>query len=236
MTQQEFIDLIPEVLLYIVPGFFILMILEAYTQRKKKSPMETILWSIFFSFLVEVALHLVLNIWSKLNTPVADLQNGNINAVKPLSLSPTVSIALSVILSGILGFVLVKFTGSKLGRWIVKKLNFNLQPGGDFWFETLKSQTGVWAMVYMKNGMVYRGQVSTFTADPNDSVKMLVLTNICSQIPKTPEEMRTPNPPPAPGQAAPTPSRYRIVRDDTSKDHVKVLLKSEDIWSIELGT
>lgn len=212
MTQQEFIDLIPQVLLYIVPGFFVLMMIEAFTQRKKQSPMETILWSIFFSFLVEILLQFCVSVRK--------------------SLSPTATIALSVLLSGLLGFVLVKLINSELGKWIVSKLNFNLEPGGDFWFEALRSKRGVWAIVYMKNGMIYRGQLINYTTDPNDPVKMLTLTNICSQVPKTPEEIKEDDKNRQPGQEK---SYYRIVRDDTNKKKAKVLLKFEDILSIELG-
>lgn len=222
MTQQEFIDLIPQVLLYIVPGFFVLMIIESFTVQKRKPPMETILWSIFYSFLVEITLHFLRNAWySSYVTPVT-----------PKPLEPSTAITFSVILSGMIGFILVKLINSDFGCWIVRILNPNLEPRGDFWFESLKSDEGVWAIVYMKNGMVYQGQVITYNTDPNDPVKMLTLTNICSKVPRHQEEINEDR---KANKADEEISRYRIIRNDTDKPDVKVLLKFEDILSIELG-
>lgn len=232
MTQQEFIDLIPEVLLYIVPGFFVLMIVESFTLQKRKPPMETILWSIFFSFLVGIILQPFKGIWNLAQVPLADLSGECIDSIAQKPLEPATAIVFSVVFSGLLGFILVKLINSGFGRGAVRMLNFNLEPSGDFWFETLRSKEGVWANVYMKNGMFYRGQVITYTTDPNDSVKMLTLTNICSMEPKTPEEIRKESEGKEPGE---TVSRYREIRNDTDNKNVRVLLKLEDILSIELG-
>ena len=224
--------MIPGVLLYIVPGFFVLMIIEAFTQRKKQAPMETILWSIFFSFLVEVALFPINLLWNLSQVSLTDLSGTSIDSIAQKPFPIAISIALSVLLAGLLGFILVKLIDSKLGRWVVRKLNFNLEPGGDFWFETLKSKEGDWAIVYMKNGMVYRGQLITYTTDPNDPMKMLTLTNICTMVPKTSAEIEKECSSRQPCKN----EHYRIVRNEAKKDNVKVLLKFEDILSIEIGS
>lgn len=254
MTQQEFLDLIPQVLLYIVPGFFVLMIIEASVQQKKKSPMETILWSIFLSFLVEVVRNALVALYNLAKTPLSGLQSGELDTILEQKPDTAAAIALSVLLSGVIGFLLARLMGSSLGRWIVRKLNINLEPGGDYWFETLRSGKGVWVIVHMKNGMVYRGQLSTYTADPNEPVKMLTLTQFQSKV-KLEEPKGDPDaipkekleevlermietgriPPPADDHPAPKKRYYRTVRDETGKPDAKVLIKLEDILTIEFG-
>lgn len=226
MSQTEFIDLIPKILLYIIPGFFTLKVIEAYGPRKKLEQMETILWSIFFSFLVALVMGLLRWIWGFVRAFLMTitwcanlkvLQNGFGN---------TMDIGVSLVIACLLGWLWICVSRSAIGEKIVSSMNENMEPGEDFWFEAMRAEKGAWAIVYMKDGMIYRGKLIKYTADANEATKMLILSNFCTMIRReTPLKLADP-----PGAE----SWYALLRDETHNDEAKVVLRYDDMISIEL--
>lgn len=225
MSQTEFIELIPQILLYIIPGFFTLKEIEAYGPRKKMGQMETILWSIFFSFLVALMVGFLKWIWGGVRIVLLSLNLEAYLKFLKTGFGNTMDIGVSLILACLLGWLWIHIQKNKLGAKIVELMNANMEPGVDFWFEVMKAEEGAWAIVYMKDGMVYRGKLIKYTADANEPTKMMLLSNFSTQIRREKPLQLDP-----PG----TESRYALLRDETPNDHARVLLRYDDVLSVEL--
>lgn len=54
MTIADYLKAIPEILLYIAPGFVSIKIEEAFLPRKTHNRLDTVLFSILYSFIVGI--------------------------------------------------------------------------------------------------------------------------------------------------------------------------------------
>ena len=168
MTPSELVAVIPEILLYIVPGFIVLKIVEHFTPRKQHPQLETILWSLFYSFLVALAVG-----WFR-QSPAAPYA-AQLTAFLGIPRS-SLDVCAYIVTSILMGLIIIQVTHSFLGKRITWLFNRNMDPGDDLWFEVLKVKGKVIATVYLKNNMVYMGWLTNFTSDPNDNSKLIVLT------------------------------------------------------------
>lgn len=216
MTPEEFVALIPEVLLYIVPGFIVLKIIEAFTPRKKLAQLETVLWSLFYSFLITLATAVVL--WSYRRICLCIKIEGI-----EIKKGDNIYLAISLGLSLLSGFIITKFSNSVVGEFFTKIFNRNLSTGEDVWFKSLQAKEGAWATVYLKNGLIYTGIVSKYTANPDDEKKLILLKNFRLMVRKK-----------APYTARKKQAFCTVIDDKTNEESARVLLKYDDIIAIEL--
>ena len=218
MTPKEFLQLIPDVLLYIVPGFLVLKITEKYLPKKKLSQYESILWSILYSFIVKIEFVFLCSGLACICKCSTDSNNVSI------SFSDTAKLVIYLLLAITTGFVFTKASGSSIGKKITKLFNPNMAPGEDIWFESLRTQKGTWATIYLNNGLIYTGMLSRFTADPDDNNKLILL--------KQYRLMQRTDPTVKSKKAGETFSR--VIEDKTSDASARVLLRFEDISAIEM--
>ena len=216
MTPKEFVALIPEVLLYIVPGFIVLKIVESFTPRKKLAQLETVLWSLFYSFLITLATAVVLWIYKRICL-CAKIESLEIKR------GDNVYLAISLGLSLLIGYIITKFSNSAVGEFFTKLFNRNLSTGEDVWFKSLQTKEGAWATVYLKNGFIYTGIVSKYTANPDDEKKLILLKRFRLMVRKK-----------VPYTARKKQAFCTVIDDKTDNESVRVLLKYEDIIAIEL--
>lgn len=218
MTPNELVAIIPEVLLYIVPGFIVLKIVEHFTPRKQQPQLETILWSLFYSFLVSLA------VGCFRQSPAAPYA-AQLNSFLGI-LSKNADVCAYVIMSILLGLVIVKVIHSPLGDKIAWLFNKNMDSGDDLWFEVLKANKNVSATVYLKNNMFYIGWLANFTSDPNDNNKMIVLTDYRAFIRADFVD----------GTASDNPIQWhcRELTGEHEGHNDRILIKLEDILTIEL--
>lgn len=216
MTPEEFVVIIPKVLIYIVPGFIVLKIIETFTPKKKQAQMETILWSLFYSFIIVLASAVAIWVYEKIclfaNIKSLEIKNGD-----------NVYIAISLVLSLIIGFIITKVSNSCIGEKITAAFNYNMSPGEDIWFKSLQTKKGAWATVYLKNGLIYTGIISEYTANPDDETKLLLLRQFRLMVRNETKRTLRKN------------TKFCTVIDDKTKDEsARVLLRYDDIIAIEL--
>lgn len=211
MALEELMKLIPEILLYIIPGFLVLKIIEVYTPTKKHEQYETTLWSVLYSFVVGIEYSFLGNIFKS----VPACANWSI------SMSEEGKLFIYFALAVVTGYLLVKFPKSRLGDKITKFFNANLGSADDLWFDTLHTESGMWATVYLKDGLVYTGILSKFTADSDEKDKLVLLKNY--RLMKRNETADS-----AIG------NYFLVISDRTSDGSARVLLRYEDITAIEM--
>lgn len=217
MTVEEFIAIIPSVLLYVVPGFVVFKMVEMFAPKRKQSQFETILWSIFWSFVVSIIASLLFWIFEKIWQ--CDLPEVNANTAGDNGILLVIYLVLAICI----GAALAILSNSKAGDRMLKKINPNMGVGEDFWFTVLKSDRGIWAKAYLKNGLLYIGVLRKFTSDPHED-KMILLTqtklvalNKDYDINHS-DELRF----------------FKTVEDHGENEKAKVLLRLEEIVSLEL--
>lgn len=221
MTPVEFIELISELLLYVVPGFVVLKLIEAFTPRKKVGQMETVLWSVFYSFIITIVYQF--SGWV-INWIIGHCFLCSDGSSIKINIGNNLKVAIYLFLSGIVSYLIVKFSRSAIGDKIAKKYNPNMALGEDVWFKSLKTEQGAWATVYLKNGMIYTGTLSKFTADADNDAKLILLERfrLMARVQDAPQSQMKDN------------QFCFVVDDKTDNTTSRVLLKYEDIIAIEL--
>lgn len=247
MDLKDIVGVVPQILLFIVPGFLTLKLIEAMTPQKGLEQNETILWSILYSFVVMI-------IYSFIQRGLCWLTSvcccskviEFITAITPPRLQEIENkisysmIAWHLLIAVAFAYVHIKIFSSKIGEKITRFFNKNIIPGEDLWFKALKSEEGVYARVYLKNGLVYYGVLSDFTANSDDTTKLIVLQKFevfygpLSDKPKTllADAVRKISE----GTYNPEDEYFTVIRDYTTKEKpvARVLLRYDDIVSIEL--
>lgn len=184
MSLEVVIAQIPQILLFIVPGFIVLKIIEVYRPAKAVSEFEATLWSLFYSFITSICVDLLKLIVSSLVKLLQLIKQLSFIAAlwdKVLK-SQSIKIAAYLVISIAIGWVIVKFSNSTHGNKITKFFNFHMDPSIDVWNKTLKYRNGVWATVITKDRLVYYGALVDFTSNPDDSLKQIVLSHFAFGI------------------------------------------------------
>ena len=245
MNVKEIVESIPQVLLFIVPGFLALKLIEMMTPRKRLEQNETILWSVLYSFIVMIIYSLSQQGVSWLSSlcccpklseattsiPNSQEQGNNLDYSK---------IAWHLVISVIFAFAHIKLFSSSIGVKISKMFNNNIVPGEDLWFKALKSKKGVYARVYLENGLVYYGILSDFTSNSDDDTKLIVLkkyTVFLGPLRDKPETLTSVVIKKlSEGSYNPKEEFFTVIRDykDNKDIEARVLLRYDDIVSIEL--
>ena len=218
MALENIIQAIPDVLLYIVPGFLTEKIVETFTPTRQRSEYETTLWSLLYSFLVKISV----DIFQACFKIAIEIFHPNCTAEIYFSNFESWRIAVYIVVAIIVGMLIVRVTKSKAGTNIAQLFNSNFCPTESVWLRLMEECDGRWATVITKDGFKYIGVIKNYTLDPDDSTKEIALISYKYFIKKTPDSDIY--------DFSDTP-----VIDYTTKIDAKVLLKYEDILSIHLN-
>lgn len=168
------ITIIPEIMLLFVPGYVVLRIEELYRNKKRHDNYDTTVYSLLYSAIIGVIYAFIKWIVSKF--PIVWNTIPKNDALKTI-----IYLALAVLLANFL----VRFPNWKLGKWIGKQYNENLVPYETVWIKALDNhKTGAWACVYLKNGMMYLGELANYSTNPNLDTREIMLTNCTMGIVK----------------------------------------------------
>lgn len=201
---------VSDLLLLVIPGFITLRIKSVYGIEKRESKFFAILYCILYSFIVSAVYSAVVWIFGKI---FSDFNPSSIpNAVKQISY---------FLLAVILGYVLVKFKGSRSERFVIRLFNKNLSHESVVWQKAMENKNGAWATVYLKNGMTYVGQLLNYTVDPDEVDKEILLYQYKLYVR---QDLSSGN----------AEDFLHLVKDKTDEAHAKVLLNYRDILSIEI--
>lgn len=213
----DFLDRIPEILLLFLPGYIALRIKEKYTLGKKADNLNMIILSVLYSFIIGL-FYSVLGVFYSIHEEFfLRIFSQNLvthNITKQL---------LYYILAIFFGYFLVKKSTTKLGNKITKFFNRDIIPKPSIWIEAMKNSETSWVKVYLKNGMMYRGELIDYTLDSNDSIKKLLLCNYKLYIRSNNNENNK--------------SKDILVKvnsDSTNNHKARVLLNGDTIDSIEI--
>lgn len=167
--MADFIPYIPQILLYIVPGFIVQKILETFTSRKQPAELNTILWSIVYSFVVAIMVDLLKWLYNLSSIRIPWFSNEDFKYAAQVSTY--------IICSIILGYCITQLTNSAKGERIVQLFNPSMKPGEDVWIKTLSEAGEAWVRVITKDGMVYFGALHYHTCNPDDPKRFVVLNH-----------------------------------------------------------
>lgn len=164
---MDLINQIPELLLFVIPGYISLKIQEKFGLKKRSEENDALLKCVLYSFIIGIVYTILkaFLVWSGLMEIV--LRYINTDAKEPVYF----------ILAVIFGYALVKVPTTKFGEWIEKRFNSNLKNATNVWIDAMMQTDGAWATVYLDNGFIYTGMLINYTADPNDEKRELLLTN-----------------------------------------------------------
>jgi len=210
MNLHEIVGAIPELFLLVIPGYIALKIKQGYSLEKQMNTLDIILYSIVYSFIVQIAFSSISLIASRIGFLRFEWPNREL--IRQISY---------LLLSVILGYVLVKVPKTMLGIFISKLFNKNLAPFSSVWIKAMKNDDGAWATVYLKNGLIYTGMLINYTTDPNEQTKEILLTSYRLCVQNTGADI--------------TPEKFfTVIVDHTDNPDSKVLLERSDILSIEI--
>ena len=165
MDIDKIITFIPQLLLLFVPGYIALIIKTKYLPQKKPDSFDATLYSILYSFIVGIAFQLLRQIKNYMLPNIVLLGNDYWKQLVYLMLGIA------------LGYCLVKIPRTQMGKTVSRWFNNHLDVNSGVWEKAMRNEKGAWATVYLKNGMIYVGELIFFTDDPNDEKKELILQN-----------------------------------------------------------
>ena len=163
MNIASIISIVPQILLLIIPGFLALRIEEHFYPKKKHNDFDTTLYSVFYSTIINVIFQLTKFIVSTL------FPNFWIKIPKNIVFKQIIYWGMAVIFS----FVWINLQKKGLG----KSFNKRMKPFQSVWEVFMSEADGKWALVYLKNGLVYMGTIRHFTYDPSESIREIRLVN-----------------------------------------------------------
>ena len=164
MDLKDLITVIPELLLLVVPGFISLRIKEKYSLERKHDRFDSIIYSLFYSFIIGIMYSVVRAILSSLILRIDSFMG--LDKVKQAGY---------LLLSVPFGFCIVSAPKTRVGKWIDQHFNKHLSPEPSVWFKAMQNPNGAWATVYMKNGMIYTGQLMYYSTDPEEEERAILL-------------------------------------------------------------
>ena len=207
---EKLINHIPEILLYIIPGFISVRMKEIYGLQKRHNELGYALYSILYSFIILLIYRIITvtagAVWPSLD---AFLEKETVKSCGCLALAVA------------LGILLAKIPQLKPGRWFSKLVNKLSSPEETVWEKAMKNPNGAYARVYLNNGMVYYGILKNYTTDPDDPCKEILLHDYSVKILRDTKE-------------ASAESDLFIPFDKQTAKKDKVLIKRDEIISIEI--
>ena len=178
---KELIESIPSLFIFFIPGYITLYVKQILGHEKDKKDSHTIIQSIIISFILKSIIDVIIYIIE-------------VNNKKTVQLDYGVQSFILIVLSIITGIVLYKCRDSFIINRINKGMDNNINPEPSVWNYAMKSPKGAWVRVYIKElDLAYVGRLDTYTIDPDDNNKELVLTRFTSYKYSTREEIENYN-------------------------------------------
>ena len=198
---------IPELFLYFVPGYIAFKIKERYGLKKNANSLDTVLYSIVYSFVVQIIFTVITHTLTTINSSFFSwLGYGTVIRFSYLLLAVFV------------GLFLVKMPKTIIGKGFGRLFNRKLVASPNVWVMAMENKG--WAIVYLKNNLVYRGKLINYTSNPNDDLKELLLTSYTLCVQNT--------------DISNTDEFLTVIEDNSNNSSAKVLLERSNILSIEV--
>ncbi len=166
-TIDHIVGELPSILLMIVPGFITLQLVDQYNANKKREALFSVLYSILYSFIAKILYQGALLVYRWLGFSWA----------LDADLKFTLQVVAMFLIALILAWVIIKMKQTKGGAALNRLFDKNTSPHSSVWERALRKRNGAFAIVRTKDGMVYDGVLKSFTLDPDDSNKEVLLTN-----------------------------------------------------------
>lgn len=159
-------DAIPELLLYVIPGYVMLRIIERFSLVKRKDSFNTLLYSVLYSFIINIIVSTLVLILRCIIT--------GYNSLSP-DVSELIYESMCIVFSVVISLIIIKTSSTSIGKKVFNCFNSNLEQYPNVWVKALMSEKGAWAKVYLDDETVYYGELINYTSDPNDDRQELLL-------------------------------------------------------------
>lgn len=170
MDLDKILAFIPDLLLYFIPGFVCLRIKEVYGFQKKHEELSSVIYSILYSFIVLI-------VFSGLKAAFPDVRNWF-----PKEQLENIKRVVFLGLGALIGIVITVIPKWKAWRWLVEHVIPYISSEQSVWEKAMTNHNGAKAKVYLKNGLVYEGDLGYATGDPDDAEKTVLIYNYKSFI------------------------------------------------------
>ena len=157
---------IPELLLYVIPGYVMLRIIERFSLAKRKDSFNTLLYSVLYSFIINIIVSTLVLILRCIIT--------GYNSLSP-NVSELIYQSMCIVFSVVISLIIIKTSSTSIGKKVFHYFNPNLEQYPNVWVKALLSEKGAWAKVYLDDETVYFGELTNYTSDPNDDRQELLL-------------------------------------------------------------
>ncbi|MEG0165572.1 DUF6338 family protein [Anaerorhabdus sp.] len=213
MDLNNIVNIIPQILLLIIPGYITLTIKKYLNGEKESQNFDTILQCVLYSFIIGLIYSLIqfisIQFFPGLTAMFADISFKNI-----------FYFVLAIFLA-IGRYLLFK---SKCWEKTVKWISPNISTTQSVWVKALcgdNGDKGAWVRVYLNNGLVYTGKLLYYTYDVNDETKEILLSNFISGMWSKNDKCKSKE-------------FYELIDDNSKNSDCKVLIKREEIDIIEI--
>lgn len=211
MDLKDIIVIIPDLLLFIIPGYITIRLHEKYDLQKRIDDFDTILYSILYSFVIGILFSIISKATCFLFPCCTSFFEESV--VKQI---------IYLLLALLMSLLLIKLPKTTIGKVVRGIFNKNLVPYSSVWIKAMQNDAGAWATVYLKNGLIYSGKLINYTSDPNESIQELLLTNYRLALQNS-------------GPITSTKDFCCEIEDHTNDSTSKVLLDRSDILAIEIN-
>lgn len=199
MNIKDIINIIPSLFLYFIPGYIAIYIKQAYKHYKEQKESHLVIMSVVISFIIKTILNTFIYLINQIF---------KINFVVNQDLETFILLILSILV----GYIWIRYKGSKLETKLNKFLNSNTNSEANVWNYGMKAEKGAWARVYLHNeNRIYIGKLINYTIDPDEKDKEILLSSYTSYELDTKKEL-----------------------EDYDDDNKIVLIKCNDIRFIEI--
>lgn len=175
MDIKDIIEIIPQVMTYLIPGYIALSIRVAYRHERKYDEKYMILMSVTISYIIRILIFALLELTNHI--PVKAIKDFSVY-IK--SNSGAFSIFM-LILAIILGYILTIYPDSYIDKKVKKLFKCNATSEESVWVEAIKKTKDTWVRVYLYDKNIgYMGIVKNYTINMNLSERELLLTSYVS--------------------------------------------------------
>lgn len=170
---NNIIKVIPQLLMYFIPGYIALEIKRGSRQESKYIDRDLIILSITYSFLIGL---IVIISSSLFNWFINLFVEFNIK-----DLSDEWRIIANIIIAILFGYIITIYPDTRLASFVRKVLKSNSEPYSNVWNYAMKNPNGTWARVYLEEeNILYVGMLIKYTIDPDEERKEIYLGSFSS--------------------------------------------------------
>lgn len=216
---DSFVNNIPALLMYIIPGFIALKIRESFGPYEKHEELISVLYCFLYSYIVLMVYYMFRAL---VGTFIPNLENW--------PLKETIKVFILLCFGVLEGIVIAKVPKLKIAELFIKLINRHATKD-DPWEKAMINDSGAYATVYLKDGLIYEGTLRYYTLEPYAPKKCIVLTNynVFASVADDPSHKKRIGP----DISSAIISKWEKLNPQKTAEY-KVLLKWDDILSIEV--